>query len=303
MTMTTHAPIASSPFRRVTSIGAIAVGILVAASLATGSFYTVDQSQRGALLRNGAYVETVGPGLHFKLPWLESVRMIDVQTHTRNYDRVNSYSADQQPADVKLSVTYHVDPTKIEDLYAKFGADPETIAHRLLDPRVSQEFKVVFGRYTAVSAIQDRAKLNADAFTAIQQSVAGNTEIVLEGVQIENIDFSQQYIASIEARMQAEIEVQKIQQNAAREKVQAEITVIQANANASAILARARADADAVKLKGEAEASAIRAKGDALHDNPGLVALTQAERWNGVLPTTMVPGGAVPMVSIGAPAH
>jgi hypothetical protein len=29
------------------------------------------------------------------------------------------------------------------------------------------------------------------------------------------------------------------------------------------------------------------------------VALTQAERWDGKLPTTMVPGGALPMLSVG----
>lgn len=300
MTMIANVARSTMPIRRIANIAAITGVILIGVSLASGSFYTVDQSQRGALLQNGAYLSTVGPGLHFKLPWFQSVRLVDVQTHTRTNERVNSYSADQQPADVKLSVTYHIDPARIEELYSKFGADPEVVANRLLDPRVAQEFKVVFGRYTAVSAIQDRAKLNADAFTAIQQSLAGNTEVVLEGVQIENIDFSQQYIASIEARMQAEIEVQKIQQNAAREKVQAEITVIQAQAAADSVLARARADANATKLRGEADASAIRAKGDALKDNPGLVALTQAERWNGVLPTTMLPGGAVPMLSLGA---
>jgi hypothetical protein len=36
----------------------------------------------------------------------------------------------------------------------------------------------------------------------------------------------------------------------------------------------------------------------ALGTNPNLVTLVQAERWNGVLPTTMVPGSAVPFVSV-----
>jgi hypothetical protein len=51
-------------------------------------------------------------------------------------------------------------------------------------------------------------------------------------------------------------------------------------------------------LKGEAEASAIRARGAALGDNPNLVALVQAEKWNGTLPTTMLPSGSVPMLTI-----
>ena len=196
-------------------------------------------------------------------------------------------------------MTLAADPARVEDIYAHFGSIDNAVS-RVITPAVSQEFKVVFGRYTAASAIQDRGKLNADAFKAIQAATAGYPEIQLKGVQVENIDFSQQYISSIEARMQAEIEVQKIQQNAQREKVQAEITVIQAKVRADAVLAQAQADANATKLKGEAEASAIRAKGDALKDNPNLVALTQAERWNGVLPTTMIPGGTTPMLNLQA---
>ena len=70
-------------------------------------------------------------------------------------------------------------------------------------------------------------------------------------------------------------------------KAQAEIKVVQANAEAAAITAR-----------GNAEASAIKARGEALRQSPELVALTAAEKWNGVLPTTMVPGGAVPFVAV-----
>lgn len=34
----------------------------------------------------------------------------------------------------------------------------------------------------------------------------------------------------------------------------------------------------------------------ALGSNPGLVELTKAERWNGVLPTTVLPGGTLPFI-------
>ena len=156
----------------------------------------------------------------------------------------------------------------------------------------------MFGRYTAARAIQERAKLNADTFTAIKDSMAGNPELVLESVQIENIDFSQQYVASIEARMQAEIDVQKIQQQYQQQEVRAKITVVNAQAEADARLATAKADAQSIQLRGDAEAQAIKARGDALKQNPDLVSLTAAERWNGVLPTTMVPGGAVPFVGV-----
>ena len=41
-----------------------------------------------------------------------------------------------------------------------------------------------------------------------------------------------------------------------------------------------------------------RAKGAALRDNPALVALIQAEKWDGKLPATMVPGSSVPFLNV-----
>jgi hypothetical protein len=44
-------------------------------------------------------------------------------------------------------------------------------------------------------------------------------------VQIENIDFSDAYEQAVEARMTAQVEVQKRQQQLAQEKINAEIAV------------------------------------------------------------------------------
>jgi regulator of protease activity HflC (stomatin/prohibitin superfamily) len=173
----------------------------------------------------------------------------------------------------------------VEQIYSEFGGR-EGIVNRLLDRQVPEEVKNVFGQFNAVTAIQERARLSTEVQNAIQKAVT-TPLLIVESVQIENIDFSDAYEQSIEQRMLAEVEVQKVQQNAQREKVQAEIKVIQA-----------KAEADAVKLQGDAEAHAINARGRALRDNPSLVELVQAEKWNGVLPTTMVPGQTVPFINV-----
>src|SRR5262245_30338207 len=99
------------------SIIAGVVGLFVLTIL-LGSWYTIDQTQRGVLLRNGAFVEVVQPGLHFKWPWIDAVAKIDMQTHTYTWTKMESYSADQQPANLKVSVTLHVAADKVPDMYA-----------------------------------------------------------------------------------------------------------------------------------------------------------------------------------------
>src|ERR1043166_8077238 len=286
-------------------IAAAVAGIVVLAII-LGSWYTVDQTERGVLLRTGAVIGTAQPGLGFKVPMLDTVEKISVKTVTYTWDKMTSYSFDQQPADLKISVTLRAAPEKVADLYAKFGR-LDSAVNQVVSPVVNQQVKVVFGRYTAVKAIQERGTLNSAIKDAIAETLKYDPMIVIEAVQLENIEFSQNYLHSIEQRMLAEVEVQRLQQNAEREKVQAQITVTQATAKANAVRAEAQAQAEAtrlngeakasnIKITGEAEAAAIAARGKALGDNPNIIALTQAERWNGVLPTTMVPGSAVPFV-------
>jgi regulator of protease activity HflC (stomatin/prohibitin superfamily) len=270
------------------SIAGIVIAVFVSLVLLTvvgGSFYTVDQGERGVILRNGAVVGTAEPGLGFKLPIVDSIREINVQTQAQLYKDVMVYSRDQQNASLQVSVNYRLASDKVEQIYSEFGGQ-NGIVTRLLDRQVPEEVKNVFGKFNAVTAIQERARLGMEIQEAIQKA-AGNNMLIVESVQVENIDFSDAYEKSIEQRMLAEVEVQKVQQNAEREKVQAEIAVIQA-----------KAQADAVKLQGDAEAHAINARGKALRDNPSLIQLVQAEKWDGKLPTTMVPGQTVPFINV-----
>jgi len=259
-------------------------GIMTVAVLAS-SFYTIDAGDRGVILRNGKVVGTADPGLSFKLPIIDSVKKISVQTQAQVYEKVLVYSRDQQTANLQVSVNYRLLPDEVEKIYTEFGSS-EGLISRTLDRQVPEEVKNVFGRFNAVTAIQERERLGQEIMVAIKNAAASQM-MTIESVQVENIDFSNVYEQSIEQRMLAEVEVQKVQQNAQREKVQAEIKVIQA-----------KADADAVRLQGDAEASAINARGKALRDNPGLVDLVAAEKWDGKLPTTMVPGSSVPFINV-----
>lgn len=272
-----------------------------------GSWYTIDQTQRGVVLRNGAMVATAEPGLHFKLPFLESVVKIPITQQVSYWTCVNgkdscadgyryemqAYSQDQQPADMRVTVTWHIPPADVEKVYSEYGS-VENLENRLVARRAPQELKTVFGKFNAVSVIQNRQQFNQEVLTAIERDIKGPIQI--DSVQVENIDFSDLYEKTVEAAMQARVEVQRLEQQKQQAEVQAKTTVIEAQAQADAKLAQARAEAQATQIRGEAEASAIKARGDALRDNPNLISLTQAERWNGQLPTTMIPGGAVPFI-------
>lgn len=80
-------------------------------------------------------------------------------------------------------------------------------------------------------------------------------------------------------------------------RAEADSKLAAAKAEAETIRVKGAAEAETIRLKSAAEAEAIRLRGEALRDNPCLVALTTAERWDGKLPDTMIPGSTVPFIS------
>lgn len=272
----------------------IAGVVILAFVILLGSWYTIDQGERGVHLRNGALVGTAEPGLGLKVPVIDTIKKISTQNLTVQYNAVQAYSKDQQTAVIRVSVSFHVPPAEVAALYTEYGSIDGLIA-RLVDRQVPTQVENVFGQYTAISAVQSRVLFVRDVNNAIRKAIKG--PIVIDGVQIENIDFSDAYEKSIELRMQAEVLVQTEKQNLEKEKVNADIAVTKAKGEADSNLARARADAEATRIKGEAEGAAIRAKAEALAQNVNLIELTKAERWDGQLPTTMIPNAAIPFLN------
>lgn len=278
-------------------IGSVAAGAaaLILLIVFFGSWYTVDETERGVLLRNGALVGVVDPGLSFKTPFIETVKLISTQSQVSAYENLQAYSKDQQSAQLKVSVSWHVAPSDVAKVYTQFK-DIEGIRDRLISRQVPTQVENVFGQFNAVAAVQNRVQLVNDISTAIKTAITG--PVMIDSVQVENIDFSDAYEKAIEARMAAEVQVKTREQQLATEQVQAQIRVTQAQAEADAQLAQAKADAQATELRGRAEAEAIKARAQALASNQNLVELTKAERWNGVLPTTVLPSGSLPFIDV-----
>jgi len=263
---------------------AVVFAALVTFIVAFGCFYVIDQGERGVVVRNGAVILTAEPGLHFKMPIIDEVHAISVRDTSVLFDKsfpLETYTYDQQPATLHLSVTYRVQAGAVERLYTEFGT-PEALESRAILRRVPDAVKNVFGLYTAPRAVQERSKLSADINEAVRKAHA-DLPVDIVGVQIEEIDYGKEYEFAVAARMKAEVAIATATQNQKTAQVEADTKVLQAEA-----------DAKSVKLRGEAEAAAILAKTRALAEQGRyLVQLEIAQKWNGVMPTTMPPEAAM----------
>lgn len=284
------------PFKTIGLAVAVFFGLIVV----WDGYYTVDATKAAVVKQFGSITDVTFEGLHFKLPFAQKVVEIDLTQQKTTYDDVEAYSSDRQTAMMRATVQWHVDRTKIPSLNREY-IDTKGIQSKLIDSNMPTYLKNVFGHYTAVSAINDRPKLNTEITEAVKASVGG-APVIIDAVNIENIVYDDSYLTAIKARNEAEVSVLTKEQELKKAEVEARIKVAQANGMANSVRAQAEGDRDAAIAAGIGKASAIKAVSEALTANPGYLELARIDKWTGGVPTNMVPGSAVPFISLPSPA-
>jgi regulator of protease activity HflC (stomatin/prohibitin superfamily) len=261
------------------------------------SIYTVNEGHIGIVKRFSEAKEQVNPGLHFKIPFIDSVEEIEVRTR-KNEERMASSTKEQMPVTITVSVNWTVDKTAALDLYRQYGGLSQ-FENRILDPRFRAATKDVIPRYDAEKLIQDRAS----AIQAIEANFIEEMKdfpVSVDNIQIENIKLPAKYLTSIETKQTEKNLADAEKHKLARQNLEAQRDVNTAKAKADGIRLIAIAEAESIRIRGLAEAESITAKAKALGNNPLIVKLTEAQNWDGKLPATMLGGQNMPILDLRA---
>jgi regulator of protease activity HflC (stomatin/prohibitin superfamily) len=278
---------------------ALIAGVLAVIIILAGSVYTVTEGHIGIVKRFSEAKEQVGPGLHFKAPFIDTVEEIEVRTR-KNEEKMASSTQEQMPVTLVVSVNRTVDKSAALDLYKQYGglAQFET---RILDPRFRSATKDVIPHYDAEQLIQDRASAIQAIETSFIEEMKG-FPVSVDNIQIEDITLPKKYLLSIETKQTEKNLAAAEKHKLARQNLEAQRAVNTAKAKADGIELIAIAEAKAIKLKGLAEAEAIQAKAKALRNNPLIIKLTEAQNWDGKLPATILGGQNMPILDMRAAA-
>lgn len=253
--------------------------VIVAIIFLFGSFGVVDAGERGIKTRLGNVAGTVEPGLYMKVPFIEKVHKMSIRTQTVTYERENplaSASSDLQDVSIASVTNYHVDPTKVVDIYLQY----QTLAafeESVIRPAVRDTVKATASQYSASDLVIKRPEFASAVAAKLNERLA-DTFIVVEQSNITDLQFSESFSAAIEAKVTAVQNAEAAKNKLEQVKYESEQTIVAA--------------------QGVAEAQRIKAQSLQSAGGEALVRLTLAEKWDGVLPTTMVPGSSVPFINV-----
>ena len=259
-----------------------------------GWFATVPAGHVGVVERFGQVREaTLQPGFHFTR-YFEHVHPVDIRTQRHNY-QTEAFSSDIQQVGLAIAVNENISPDAAYKIYTTVGMN---FLENLLEPRLMENVKVVISKYTAESLIANREKLSSEVLTKMQADMA-QYGIYVSAISIENIDFTDQYEAAIEAKQVATQEKQKAQTEQERMTMEAEQSAkrkkIEADAAAEVQKIQADADAYAIKAKAEAESEANKKLNASLTEQ--LIRYNQILKWNGKLPTFIGGESTMPILN------
>ena len=245
--------------------------IIVIAAVAISCLTIVPPGHTGVVVTLGKVEEGVlQEGLHFKLPFVQSVVMIDNRI-TKLEVNTEAFSSDLQTVQTTLAINYRVDTAKSYSIYKNIGGDYETV---LVTPAVNEVLKAIAAQYTAEQSVTNRALISDGLVDGLNEKL-NDIGLFVTDVNIINFDFSEAFITAIE-------EKQVAQQQLLKAETEKQTAITNAEAEAEALKVKAQAEADALQIKAAAEAEANRAISESLTED--LINYHTVEKWNGELP-------------------
>ena len=281
--------------------GLILAGVIIVAALIIFLRCTV-QIDTGytAIVTTFGRVEdyTLEAGFHLKSPFQEIILMDNREQKTPF--STQAFSSDIQQVDVVGSINYAINKSTAMTLFKEVGTD---YFNKLVNPRMLENTKAVFSKYTAENLVSAREQLSIQIRDNLSREM-DRYGISIISVSIENIDFTDAFTDAVEAKqvaaqrkLQAEIEQE---QKTMETEQQAQRQKIEADAKAQVVKINADAEAYSTKVKAEAEAEANQKIAQSLTEN--LIQFNQVKQWNGELPTYVSGSAAeaLPVLSLNA---
>jgi regulator of protease activity HflC (stomatin/prohibitin superfamily) len=206
--------------------------IIIALIIMGGIFVQIGPGQRGVLMTFGAVHNSVlDPGLHLKLPFVQSVARMDVQVQNSQAQETSA-SLDLQNVSTTVATNWHILPADAEWVYQHIGGESDLV-DKIIRPAISNSVKAVTAHYNAEDLIIHRDAVRDE----IQKEITAELQpyrVVVDSVNITDFHFSEEFAQAIERKQIAQQRALQARYELDQAKVLAQQRVVEAQAQSQA---------------------------------------------------------------------
>ncbi|MFC5576525.1 protease modulator HflC [Lysobacter niabensis] len=250
------------------------IAIVVSALLALlGSVFVVREGHSAIVFRLGTIVRTdIGPGLHFKVPLVETSRVFDRRLQVIDSEPERYLTDDKQDVSVDFFALGRIE--NLQAFYRATGGDEEVAVQRLA-PIIRDSLRNEINARTLQEVVSgDRTTVIGKQLDAINQG-AGTLGVKIVDIRIKRIELPQDsnVVGSVYDQMRSQ-RLQVASQLRAEGVEQAQ--TIRAKADRDRAVLMAEAERDAQKMRGEGDAEATRVYAAAANKDPAFYAFQRS---------------------------
>ena len=233
--------------------GIFIVILLLAAVIGVNSLFTVRENEYACTVRFSKIIDTTDQaGLHFKVPFLDSVKYFSKATQFYDIPPSEVLTSDKQNMTVDCYILWSISDPKL--FYQTLGSTG--VAEQRLDALTYNELKTVMGTLAQADIInmEDGAKRNDiyENIAADVDALAKTYGIRVEDVKIKQFDLPESNLNAVYSRMISERK-QMAEKYTADGNYEASIIRNDVDKQVSIIVSNAEAEAAKLEAEGEAE--------------------------------------------------
>ena len=230
-----------------------AVVILLLVIVAANSVFTVREDQYACTVEFSKIIKTTDQaGLHFKIPFIHSVKYFSKATQFYDIPPSEVLTSDKQNMTVDCYILWSISDPKL--FYQSLGST--SVAEQRLDALTYNELKTVMGTLAQADIINmddgaERNEIYAGIATTVDQQAA-TYGIRVEDVKIKQFDLPESNLNAVYSRMISERN-QMAEKYTADGNYEASIIRNDVDKQVNIIVSNARAEAAKLEAEGEAE--------------------------------------------------
>ena len=238
----------------------------------SNSVYVISETQRGVLLKFGEVVKSdLEPGLHFKTPFVNSVRKFDGRILTVDSTPERFFTQEQKQLIVDSYAKFRVVDTA---KYYTATSGEEFRAAALLSQRINDDLRnQVAGRTVQEVVSGERDQLMEAVKARLNETVQAELGIEVIDVRVKKIDLPNEVSQSVYRRMNAEREKEARELRSEGKEI---AEGMRAEADRKVTVIEAEAVRDAEIIRGDGDATATRIYADSFNRDPEFYAFTRS---------------------------
>ncbi len=238
----------------------ISVGLVVFVLLLAGNaLFVVKETERAVMLQFGELVNNdIEPGLHVKIPWVNTVRKFDARIQTEDSPAERFLTLEQKALEVDSYAKWRI--VDVGQFYVSTRGNVGT-AGSLLSERINDGLRDQIGARTLIEVVAgERDELMLALTDDLNTTTASDIGIEVIDVRVKRIDLPDDVRSSVYDRMITERnrEAQEL-----RSRGEELAIGIRADADRQAVIFEAEAYRDAERIRGEGDAQATGIYADA----------------------------------------